>query len=92
MPFRGIDRKCRMLGFDPVPAFLGCVTRAAFLHSVPWVLLLLVGLTDTPPLLPTARDGAQGFTHDELSAAKPCTQLLKFQWESTTFRKMPLTH
>lgn len=23
-----------MLGFDPVPAFLGCVTRAAFLHSV----------------------------------------------------------
>lgn len=48
MPFCEIDRKCHVLGFDPVPAFLGCVTRAAPLHSVTWVLLLLVGLTDTP--------------------------------------------
>lgn len=41
-----------MLGFDLVPAFLGCVSRAASLHSVPWVFLLLVGLTDPPsPLL-----------------------------------------
>lgn len=92
MPFCGIDRKCHVLGFDPVPAFLGCVTRAAFLHSVTCFPPTCRADRHPPPLLPTARDGAQGFTHDELSAAKPCTQLLKFQWESTTFRKMPLTH
>lgn len=51
MPFHGIDRKCHVLGFDPVLAFLSHVIRAASSHSVPWVFLLPVGLIDPRPLL-----------------------------------------
>lgn len=84
-----------MLGFDPAPP-----PHVPELCDYVYTLhILCLGFFYLPTcradnvfVFPTAKDGAQGLIRDEVSTAKPRTQLLKFQWDSTYLLGKCLSH